>query len=1192
MNTSTTSLIEDEAPPVSFSEAERLTMLRTFKRFDVDGSNSIDISELRLVMENLGVRMNRQQLVDLVEQANVNEKGELEFDAFAELLSIWKDAAKLKVFDHGFNSKGGDTATRAGEVMQGNSEADAHTSSSTSCPETNNNYSMTTEHRLAERLRCSIYVSDSFQRTSFNALVAVVTCTYWTLLLNTDIRKGLLFYYAWLLFEGPITTICFAADFFLSFFTYLATATDLKTSSSASDLNLGTPAPLMANVARYMCMCACRCCSCFSYAQSSKAKQHTKGQNAQMNARGRTAASSPNPALTAATLKKKGRRISQTSVVNPDDEGKIRSDQHITDACHDDGNNVEKQDNEKDAIPERAAFDVFIQHCLKPYFFSGFLLIDLFCVIPFKLILSLLFIMPFNRGYPYQNYAAQFVLSNSDVDQSNHTVSAGHTNYTIYHYYHQNTNRWNIFYPIKSFPLVTTGAVGGEPVHLKYNALNQDGKAAAATVLYNGIFLDIEDALPVVSSAPGDTPSAPAGNTGGISRTTINVVVMVGFILSHVRGILKIYKVIFIFKESGRMPMSGSYITLHFKIIPVTALFMLFLVVVHTFTIGFIALKQYNNNDDLLEYEDYWFPDMSPDANGFDATNLWLTRPDNYNETAGTVPSSDSQRISVNTEVVHTMWRNRIYTYDAGLYFVMYSFCTVGYGNIKVKGMAEKWFACLVLVGTLLCNGYIVGRLVATLQQADVQSDRRGKLRQTLSVLQHFQLPEAMQDEILRFQEHLLAHSLSASYSSIIQGLPQEMVANINIVVKLRLLSGAQMFKGLHDVVKVALAQRLTNRVVVPAEYVLAIGETCTTLYFIAHGYVDVMLSSQMVGMQSPGGKQHAQSQHTLGHGDYFGAGALLLSLAKIQKNELDEQRKKLMERDQHQMDDDHADGGETKKSSANTTGSPPSSPVPPPTFYVSTASYKSVGYCEMLCLGQQDIQLMAERFPKFRRVILEYQDRAESELFCTPSSEDASQSMSSANMVDVVAEFMQSRSAMMPPVLEVSGEEGKNSSFSDEAARSTTCDGRTNNLHCSDHSLIHSQNRHFSRTRTSKAGVSRRNTLIRSLVGLMGSKKRDDMHENMISTPTTTNQHLDAQRMESTFARSLQESRRQQQQSQLFIEKSPPTRRFETSPHFQPFDDTADNTDNATCDLDQLSARMESACLRLRRIQAQVSKK
>jgi hypothetical protein len=143
-----------------------------------------------------------------------------------------------------------------------------------------------------------------------------------------------------------------------------------------------------------------------------------------------------------------------------------------------------------------------------------------------------------------------------------------------------------------------------------------------------------------------------------------------------------------------------------------------------------------------------------------------------------------------------------------------------------------------------------------------LQKDRTGKLRQTLAVLEHFDLPHALQDEVLQFQDHLLGHALGAHHSATLNGLPPEMHENIGVVVKVKLLSCAPMFTACHAVVKVAVAKSLKNDVRVPEQFVLSIGEPLSTMFFIAHGFVDVF-------------KERGKRVKTLSANRHFGDGML-----------------------------------------------------------------------------------------------------------------------------------------------------------------------------------------------------------------------------------------------------------------------------------------------------------------------------
>lgn len=63
--------------------SEQLEEIKSaFELFDKDGSNSIDANEMRSAMRALGVKMNKQQIKELMDEIDVDGNGSLDFDEF------------------------------------------------------------------------------------------------------------------------------------------------------------------------------------------------------------------------------------------------------------------------------------------------------------------------------------------------------------------------------------------------------------------------------------------------------------------------------------------------------------------------------------------------------------------------------------------------------------------------------------------------------------------------------------------------------------------------------------------------------------------------------------------------------------------------------------------------------------------------------------------------------------------------------------------------------------------------------------------------------------------------------------------------------------------------------------------------------------------------------------------------------
>jgi hypothetical protein len=256
-------------------------------------------------------------------------------------------------------------------------------------------------------------------------------------------------------------------------------------------------------------------------------------------------------------------------------------------------------------------------------------------------------------------------------------------------------------------------------------------------------------------------------------------------VLRHLR-ILKILKIPFLWQSSGSVPITSRYIQFYFHVLPIFQLLLIFVIMVHGFSIGWILLKQRGCTDTLID------------------------------------------KVTC------------LYPYTPAVYFVLYTLSTVGLGDIEVVGDAEQWYASLVLCGAMATNGIVIGKLVAILQRADIKKERRAKLRETLAVLDHFSIPKQLQEEILQFQAHVFEHNLGAAYEGIVSGLPQEMRVNISLFVKMKLVTNVPMFVESHYMLRIAVAQSLENAVARPEQYIIVCGQESDGLYFLAYGFADI----------------------------------------------------------------------------------------------------------------------------------------------------------------------------------------------------------------------------------------------------------------------------------------------------------------------------------------------------------------
>ena len=91
------------ATPVDYEAAERAETLNqlaearaTFKTFDFDNSDSIDMAELDAIMKAMGKKMTEQQLHKMMSSVDTDGSGEIDFKEFCQLLGVkWDEQSGL-----------------------------------------------------------------------------------------------------------------------------------------------------------------------------------------------------------------------------------------------------------------------------------------------------------------------------------------------------------------------------------------------------------------------------------------------------------------------------------------------------------------------------------------------------------------------------------------------------------------------------------------------------------------------------------------------------------------------------------------------------------------------------------------------------------------------------------------------------------------------------------------------------------------------------------------------------------------------------------------------------------------------------------------------------------------------------------------------------------------------------------------
>ncbi|XP_068704187.1 uncharacterized protein [Montipora foliosa] len=210
--------------------------------------------------------------------------------------------------------------------------------------------------------------------------------------------------------------------------------------------------------------------------------------------------------------------------------------------------------------------------------------------------------------------------------------------------------------------------------------------------------------------------------------------------------------------------------------------------------------------------------------------------------------------------------------YVTCLYWAAVTSASVGYGDIHAHDMTEMTYAHICMLCGIVFYGFVIARVAAGLANSDSQ---RARYQERLDAIKNFlkeqDISDSLTSRIVSYYEYLWYRNKGMDMSSLFEGLPPSLQADITLSLYKDLIETVPLFQGTEISFLRMLAVKFKPVYFLSNEYVVRKGDMGQEMYFVHRGVVEVV-------------SEHAEPIviHVLGEGSFFGEISMALSCPRI----------------------------------------------------------------------------------------------------------------------------------------------------------------------------------------------------------------------------------------------------------------------------------------------------------------------
>eukprot|EP01062_Namystynia_karyoxenos_P043629 TRINITY_DN31952_c0_g1_i1.p1 TRINITY_DN31952_c0_g1~~TRINITY_DN31952_c0_g1_i1.p1 ORF type:complete len:1063 (+),score=235.29 TRINITY_DN31952_c0_g1_i1:93-3281(+) len=196
-------------------------------------------------------------------------------------------------------------------------------------------------------------------------------------------------------------------------------------------------------------------------------------------------------------------------------------------------------------------------------------------------------------------------------------------------------------------------------------------------------------------------------------------------------------------------------------------------------------------------------------------------------------------------------WDDR---YDHCLFWI-WNLLTTSPAPLTLNSYGQRVFCFMMMWFGVVFQGIVVGQVSVWMLQSSIREQNKDKMRTTLDIVTHYNLPGPLQQEVLSFQWHALQSNLNflSNAGQVLERLPALMRNEVNLYAKIAFINTQPMFSHARHDSRVRLASSLKGFQLEPGEKVIVEGRRGDAMYFILHGFCDVVVRGTSVAVLKRG---------------------------------------------------------------------------------------------------------------------------------------------------------------------------------------------------------------------------------------------------------------------------------------------------------------------------------------------------